>query len=419
MKIGIFGLGYVGLTTAACLLEKQFTVIGYESAAPKREMLSRGICPLTEPGVEPAILSALESGQFVVEAEMTAEDAPDIVFICVGTPGAADGSTDLQAVKNVFQSIAAMVASHSAFATEIVLRSTVPPGTLNKLALDYVDLFSQVPVVFYPEFLRESTAMEDFNHPQLTVIGVVEGSPPANHIQTLLKGFGFDYEQVTATKAESLKFACNAFHAIKVCFANEIGRLVSAHGEDAGEVMRLFCKDTQLNISANYLKPGNPFGGSCLPKDVRSMINVSDQLGLNLELIKASEVSNRTHFDYIVERIISYRPRVITLLGLSFKKNTDDIRESPSVELLYRLASVGTFKIKVHDFLVREATVVGVNAQLVDKLLDRPDFSFHTKVEEALDEAEVIVIMHSDPRYETSAQTTGAVILNVATWEHL
>lgn len=419
MKIGIFGLGYVGLTTAACLLRRGYDVIGYETSTAKRAELASGRVPLSEPGVEPAVQLGISEGRFVVQPELSPEAVPDVILIAVGTPSDEQGATNLTAVHGVFSHLATHQRALMNASAEVILRSTVPPGSLEAFSRKFPILFATIPVAFYPEFLREGTAMRDFEHPPQTVIGAVSGSPPPAKVLSLLASFGFDYRLVDVVTAESLKFACNAFHALKVCFANEMGRLAASLGANAAEVMDLFARDTQLNISPRYLKPGAPFGGSCLPKDTRSIRHLSTSRGLHLPTIASCEESNQAHFSFIIDRLLAYYPQRVAILGLAFKRDTDDIRESPSVEILYRLAALGGMELRVHDFLVRSETAIGVNQRLLDKLIALPSIFFSNQPAEVLVDADVVVVMHPDERYEHLTTDLTVPVLNVARWAGL
>ena len=420
MNIGIFGLGYVGLTTAACLLRRGFSVTGYEISREKRDELAAGRVPLSEPGVEPAILSGIAEGRFKVSCQMSPENLPDVVFVSVGTPSDERGGTNLAAVNGVFAQLAEIANDLVRQGTEVVLRSTVPPGTLHAFARKFSTFFAAIPVAFYPEFLRVGTAISDFERPPQTVIGTLSGCPTLSKTLSVFAKFEFDYQIVDVISAESLKFACNAFHALKVCFANEIGRLVSSFGGDAREVMELFSRDRHLNISPKYLRPGAPFGGSCLPKDTRSIRNISTSRGLQMLTIASCEESNQAHYSYLVERILAHRPERLAILGLSFKRDTDDIRESPTVEILYRLASRGKIKLRVHDFLVRPETAMGVNQHLLEKLISLPSIVFSNDVQHVLQDTDTVVIMHADERYDClTDEDSMRPVLNVARWTGL
>lgn len=415
-KIGIFGLGYVGLTTAACLLNRGFAVSGYEISERKCTLIEQGECPLQEPGVAESIRRGVEHGQFSVYSDLKEAPMPDLIIVTVGTPSDERGATNLIAVSAVFEQLSGQMESLVNQGTEIVLRSTVPPGTMTALRDRYPEFFDSVPVCFYPEFLREGTAMKDFESPPQTVIGVLQGEPLPNKLFKVFEDFSFTFEVVESVSAESLKFACNAFHALKVSFGNEIGRLVSSFGGNPNEVMQLFVKDSSLNISSKYLMPGAPYGGSCLPKDTKSIRHLSDVRGLQLNTISSCEESNNAHFSYIVAKILSFKPSRVAILGLSFKKDTDDVRESPSLELIYRLASEGLTGIRVHDYLVDPEAALGVNQSLIQRLVRDPNIQFNNDLKDTMKDAEVVVIMHNDKRYGVVERMKNVNVLNVAIW---
>ena len=420
-KIGIFGLGYVGLTTTACLLRKGFSVIGYEVSEFKRAELLAGRCPLSEPGVEPVLQEGLKSGAFTVAPDLDLQNLPDAVFICVGTPSAKDGSTDLTAVRSVFARLEQLALHSPAPAClEIALRSTVPPGTLDKLEQSFPILFTRFPVVFYPEFLREGTAIRDFETPPQTVLGCPARRPRPEKLLAILESFGFQPQLVAPSSAEALKVACNAFHAVKICFANEVGRVVTTLGGDANEVMRLFIQDTQLNISARYLKPGAPYGGSCLPKDVRSFCSVAKRAGVPAEMLGQCELSNASHLQFLVAQVLRHAPRTVALLGLAFKNNTDDLRESPSLGLAGALLASGV-KVQAHDFEVLPGRLTGVNQTVMADLLRRPGFTLESSLPAALGAADVVLLMHRDARYQkaladSAPSSPARQVLDVAGW---
>lgn len=416
MKIGIFGLGYVGMTTAACLLQKGFNVVGYELSDVKRAELQAGRCPLSEPGVEPLLQEGIRSGSFTVVKDIDEQDLPELIFICVGTPSGINGATDLSAVRSVFARLESLLQSGTELNLDIALRSTVPPGTLRRLSLEFPKVFNVVSVVFYPEFLREGTAMRDFIKPPQTVLGVLPGGLPPRRMPHLMAALGFEYELVTAASAEALKFACNAFHALKVCFANEVGRLATSLEADGNEIMRLFCKDTVLNISSRYLLPGNPYGGSCLPKDTRAFSALGKSLGLELPLIQSTDASNAQHLDFLVDRIMDGQPETVCVLGLAFKKDTDDVRESASLALVEQLTKEHEVKVQVHDFLVQPDKVVGVNQRALDSLLALPGVTFIADPSHAIQNSQVVVVMHRDQRYGGNTIPSNVRVMHVAEW---
>jgi GDP-mannose 6-dehydrogenase len=250
------------------------------------------------------------------------------------------------------------------------------------------------------------------------VIGTLKSTLPPRQLPQLFSALGLEYEMVDALSAEMLKFACNAFHALKVCFGNEVGRLISTMGGDASEVMRLFVKDTALNISPNYLRPGNPYGGSCLPKDTRAFGALAQANRVELGIVDHCESSNRAHLLYLVNRIVALKPKTVAVLGLAFKRDTDDVRESASLELVRQLAG-SQIKVRVHDFLVQPEKVVGVNRTALNDLLKVPGVEFQLELGDTIKTADVIVVMHNDRRYQSLDFPSGSKVMDVARWQNI
>lgn len=417
IHVGIFGLGYVGLTTAACLLRRGHLVTGYEVSDIKRSELMAGRCPLTEPGVEPVLAGGLAAGRFRVEPDIGNGVLPDIVLVCVGTPSAEDGSTDLTAVRSVFRRLGEVAAqAPSACEMDVAVRSTLPPGTLARLAGEFPGVFERFSVAFYPEFLREGTAMTDFDSPPQTVVGVFEGHRRPARLLALLDDLGLRAQLVAPMSAEALKMACNAYHAVKVCFGNEIGRIVNTLGGDGMEVMRLFVQDTVLNVSHRYLMPGAPYGGSCLPKDVRSISSVARRAGVSAEILAQCEESNASHLQYVVAEVLRWRPRCVGLLGLAFKPDTDDLRESPSLSLASSLLASGV-RVVAHDFAIDPARLTGANRVALDGLMRRPGMGLLSDLGAVDESVDGFVQMHRDRRYEAlKAGRRGRPWADVAGW---
>ncbi len=236
------------------------------------------------------------------------------------------------------------------------------------------------------------------------------------NLPMMLTGLGLDYEIVDGVVAEALKFGCNAFHAIKVSFANEVGRLVSRLGGDGTEVMRLLTKDTDLNISPKYLLPGAPYGGSCLPKDTRAFAALAKSADLNLSLVGSCEASNREHVDFIVDHIVGLGVKKVAVLGLAFKKDTDDVRESPSLRIIEALAGQALDRIWIHDFLVRPDQVMGVNKKALDRLLALESVVFMDGLGSVYESAELVLVMHNDRRYQSLPVSSGSQVVDVSRW---
>lgn len=404
MKVAVFGLGYVGTVTAACLAASGHEVVGVDVDPGKVDSINRGSSPVLEPGLEPLVSSAVEAG--LLRATTEAEPAigrADASLICVGTPSAPGGSTDLTYVDRALRDIRRAMelcrppegGRHS-----VVMRSTVPPGTGASLV---APRFSgeQAPddwtvgTAMCPEFLREGHGVSDFNEPPFVVVGA-DDDRVADHLARLFSVVDAPSYRVGIATAEALKYACNAFHATKVSFANEIARIFALHGVDSREVMRLFCEDTKLNISPRYLQPGFAFGGSCLPKDVRSLLHLARVGGVDAPLLAGTMDTNDLVVRGVVDRVIASGRRKVALLGLSFKMGTDDLRESPNVDLAERLIGKG-YDLRIYDPLVNPDRLVGANRLHVANRLPHLNRLLAGSAAEALANAEVALVSSADP----------------------
>jgi GDP-mannose 6-dehydrogenase len=366
MNISIFGLGYVGAVTAGCLAKQGHTIVGVDVHPQKVASFNAGVPPIVEPGLEELLHTAKARG--LLKATTSAEEAinqTELSIVCVGTPSKITGALDLSFVHGVVRQIAdalrRKMKSHA-----LVLRSTMLPGSTEAIVREFLSDLTAVRllrVYYYPEFLRESTAVADFENPALTVVGTGDGGkPPAEMVKAL---FGTGAIAVNWAAAEMVKYACNAFHATKIAFANEMGRVGKQMGIDSRAVMELLCQDTKLNLSPYYMKPGNPFGGSCLPKDVRALINHARVNGLSLPMLENLLPSNERHLQSLLGLITESGHTEACLLGLSFKANTDDLRESAMVEVAQTLLGRG-FKVRIYDPVLNLAALVGANKRLID-----------------------------------------------------
>ena len=365
MNISIFGLGYVGAVTAGCLAARGHTIVGVDVHPQKVEACNAGVSPVVEPGLDDLLRTAREAGR--LRATLSCEEAiqaTELSIICVGTPSDVTGAIDLRYVEEVTRQIGAAlrqkVREHA-----LVFRSTMLPGSTGKLASELSDLMAVrlLQVFFFPEFLRESSAVADFENPSLAVVGTRDGSsPPAPLLDAL---FGVNATVVNWPAAEMVKYACNAFHATKVAFANEIGRLGKSMGLDSRQVMTLLCQDTRLNLSPYYLRPGNPFGGSCLPKDVRALTHHSRVAGLHLPLLESLIPSNERHLQVLLRQILESGQHEVCILGLSFKNQTDDLRESAMVEVVQTLIGRG-YTVRIYDPALDLGSLVGSNRRVLD-----------------------------------------------------
>ena len=366
MNISVFGLGYVGAVTAGCLAKQGHAIVGVDVHPQKVTSFNAGVPPIVEPGLEELLRTAKAKG--LLKATTNAEEAireTELSIVCVGTPSKISGALDLSFVHGVVRQIAdalrRKMESHA-----LVLRSTMLPGSTEAIVREFLSDLTAVRllrVFYYPEFLRESTAVADFENPSLAVVGTSDGSkPPAELIKGL---FGSAVTAVNWPTAEMVKYACNAFHATKIAFANEMGRVGKQMGLDARVVMELLCQDTKLNLSPYYMKPGNPFGGSCLLKDVRALTNHARAHGLSLPVLEHLLTTNERHLQALLGCIMDSGLNEACILGLSFKANTDDLRESAMVEVAQTLLGRG-FKVRIYDPALNLASLVGANKRVID-----------------------------------------------------
>ena len=358
--VSVFGLGYVGSVTAACLAERGCPVIGCDVQPDKVDQINAGRAPIGEPGLEPLIEAQLAAGRLRATTDTAAAVRDSAIsLICVGTPSTASGGLDLRFVETVAAQIAEAVREKGA-PHAVVFRSTMLPGSTRRLATDHFQPLIDaglVTVFFYPEFLRQGTALADFRDPSLSAIGTLD---PAADIAPLAGILDATTETLEIEAAELLKYACNAFHATKVAFANEIGRLGKALGIDSTRVMAQLCRDQRLNISPYYLRPGTPFGGSCLPKDVSALSLHARALNVYAPTLDSLLESNRRHLDSLIERVEAAGSRHVLLLGLAFKAGTDDLRGSAMLELAASLL-MRDYTVQIHDPDVTPRNLIGAN----------------------------------------------------------
>ncbi len=345
MRIAVFGLGHVGLITAAMLAEWGHTVVGVDCDARVRDLVQAGRAPFREYGLEPLVQRGLEQGRLHVTADAgQAVAQSQISLVCVGTPeDPGTGLPDLRAVERVLAEIGAALQETDA-AHLVVIRSTVPPWKWAELEAHFRRASRQeVSLCAHPEFLREGQALDDFESPPFVILG--HENPGAGELLgALYAGRGLPLLSTTPETAMLLKYACNAWHALKVAFANEIGAIAARAGSDGGEVMSLLVQDEHLNLSPAYLRPGGPYGGSCLPKDLAALR--AFQVGT--PLLEAIHWSNRAHLNTLVERALDTGATRYGVLGLSFKLGTSDLRESPAVQVVARLRAAGR-DVRIYD----------------------------------------------------------------------
>jgi GDP-mannose 6-dehydrogenase len=396
MRISVFGLGYVGSVTAAMLARNGHQIVGVDNNPGKVQMMNAGLAPVIEPGLNELLESALSQGRLKATTNSLAAVAEtEMSIVCVGTPSQKSGKVSIHAVREVSAEIGQAL-SEKRPGHVVVLRSTVPPGSTRNLVRPTLEEFSggKVGVEFglahNPEFLREGTAIADFDNPPKTVIGAFD-EMSASKTAELYAGLDAPLVRTTVETSELVKYVDNVWHALKVCFGNEVGNICKAIGIDSHEVMDIFCRDTKLNISPTYLRPGFAFGGSCLPKDTAALAYLAKELDLELPVISSILPSNRIQISRAIDAIAAKGKRRVAMLGLSFKSDSDDLRESPLVRLAEQLIGKG-FDIRVYDQSVRLAVLTGANKAYIDSVIPHIHQLMVGSLDEALAHGEVVVL---------------------------
>jgi GDP-mannose 6-dehydrogenase len=395
VNISIFGLGYVGTVSAVCLAKLGHKVIGVDTNPLKVELINKGLSPIVEPGVDILLQQAISSRALTATTNLTeAVQHTDISLVCVGTPSSPNGSLNLDQVLRVAEQTGQAIRMKQSY-HGLVIRSTVLPGTVEKVAAIMTresgkQLGRDFGVADNPEFLREGTSLYDFENPPYTVVG---GSDETivNMLKEAYRGLAAPFYVVRIREAEILKYACNAFHAVKVTFANEIGAISKKMGIDSHVVMKIFAEDTKLNISPYYLKPGFAFGGSCLPKDVRAITYEARRLDIGVPMLQSLVPSNTAQIDRVIDWVVQRKRKKVGVLGLSFKSDTDDLRESPIVTLVEALIGKG-FEVSIFDANVNIARLIGANKAYIEQEIPHVSSLMKDSIEEVLDNAEVILI---------------------------
>ncbi len=361
-QIGVIGLGYVGCVTAACLASLGHRVLGVDRDEYKIKEIVNGRAPFFEPGLEDLVRDNIQAGRLSVSTSAAAIAGADIVLVCVGTPSEKSGNLGLHQLRRAVAEIAEHV-PRSAKRLVVAIRSTVFPGTCEELVLPAFADHPAARVVSHPEFLREGSAVRDFFEPSLLVVGG-DDKAAVRDVADLYRPLGRKAALVSLRTAEMIKYACNAFHAVKITFANEIGALAEQVGVDGAAVMATLCEDVKLNTSAAYLKPGFAFGGSCLPKDLRALVYRAAHLDLKLPLLESAMPSNDQHLRRAIDSVLALPAQRIGVIGLAFKENTDDLRESPVITLLEQLIGKGR-AARVFDPRIRLDAIYGSNRNFI------------------------------------------------------
>ncbi|WP_417705862.1 GDP-mannose 6-dehydrogenase [Pseudomonas sp.] len=408
MRISIFGLGYVGAVCAGCLSARGHDVIGVDISANKIDLINNGKSPIVEPGLEELLQQGLRQGRLRGTTDVAAAVLEsDVSFICVGTPSKRNGDLELNYIEGVCREIGMAMRDKNERHT-VVVRSTVLPGTAKNVVLPILEDCSgkkagvDFGLAVNPEFLRESTAIKDYDFPPMTVIGELD-TASGDLLASLYEELDAPIIRKDIEVAEMIKYTCNVWHAAKVTFANEIGNIAKAVGVDGREVMDVVCQDHKLNLSKYYMKPGFAFGGSCLPKDVRALNYRAGSLDVEAPLIGSLMRSNAAQVQKAFDIIASHDSRKVALLGLSFKAGTDDLRESPQVELAEMLIGKG-FDLSIYDRNVEYARVHGANKEYIESKIPHVSSLLNSDLDDVVAKADIIVLGNSDERFARLAE---------------
>lgn len=403
-RIAVFGLGYVGAVTAAMLADQGHEVVGVDPNPTKVDLIEKGRSPVVEPGLGDLISGVRATGHLTATTDPDlAMEGADLSFVCVGTPSLTNGGLELSYVRRAAGDVGRRLATASRPHT-VIFRSTMLPGSMEDVVIPVLEQTSgwhagsDFGVVFHPEFLREGSSLKDYADPPYVVVGT-QDRRAAGAVQALYEENTSEMLVVPIKVAEMVKYASNAFHGLKVAFANEIGNLAAAQGLDGRDVMDVLIRDTKLNISPAYLRPGFAFGGSCLPKDLRALRQQAKNLDVDTGLIDSILPSNERQVDRAFELVAAGGRRPVGVLGLSFKSGTDDLRESPVVELVERLIGKG-FSVRVFDPNVALADLIGSNREYIEAEIPHISSVMTSSPAAAVEEAEVVVVAGDSPGFD-------------------
>ncbi len=401
MKINIYGMGYVGCVSAACLANNGLEVTGIDVNQTKVDIINKGKCPIVEPGLGDAIKKAVVSKKLKATKNNTMPS--DISIICVGTPSNGNGSLNLQYIDDVAEQIGSYMFKIDTYHV-VVIRSTVLPGTINDRIIPILEKHSMKKagrdfgVCMNPEFMREGTSVHDYYNPPFTIIGELDRNS-GDVVAKLYNNVDAPIIKTAIKTAEMIKYASNAFHALKVSFANEIGNICKKLNIDSHEVMDVFCQDKKLNISPYYLKPGFAFGGSCLPKDMKALLYKGKELDLETPVLSSILESNNKQIEVAYRLVASTGKKKVGILGLSFKPGTDDLRESPIVELVEKLIGKG-YNLNIYDKEVYIARLFGSNKRYIEQVIPHISSLMKESVQDVIENSQVIVVTKSDKEFE-------------------
>jgi GDP-mannose 6-dehydrogenase len=402
MRISIFGLGYVGAVSLACLARDGHRVIGVDLDPTKLELIADGKTPVVEEGMIELMAKVVGNGGVSVttDAVQAVRDS-DLSLVCVGTPSASNGSQDQTAVLRLAEQLGTALRDIDR-AHVFVFRSTLVPGTVEDVLRPIIERTSgkregvDFHVCFQPEFLREGTSIRDYDNPPFTIVGA-NGEAPLEALRQLFGHLPCDFVSTSVRSAEMVKYCCNNFHALKITFANETARLCDALDVDAFQVMDLVCRDTQLNISRAYLRPGFAFGGSCLPKDLRATLYLAKQHDVEMPMHAGILPSNRAHIDLAIAKVLETGKRRVGMIGLAFKTGTDDLRESPLVLLAEHLLGKG-LSLLIYDAEVHLSSLLGANRRFIEDRLPHIGGLLRRDIAAVVDDADVLIVGSGDRR---------------------
>lgn len=408
MRISVFGLGYVGAVSAACLAAGGHQVIGVDVNSTKVDLINEGVSPIVEEGIAEMTSRVVREGRLRATSSVTDAIArSDISLVCVGTPSNDNGSLKLDYVERVSRQIGEALASKAEKHT-VVMRSTMLPGTIESLVRPTLEDASgkkdgaDFHLCVNPEFLREGSSIKDFYSPPFTLIGA-DSDSAAETLRELYWKIDAPIFTISVKAAEMVKYACNCFHGLKVAFANEIGNICKESGIDSHEVMDVFVQDSKLNLSPYYLKPGFAFGGSCLPKDLRALSYRARQLDVPVPVLEATLQSNLLQIERAVTMINKTGKKKIGFLGFAFKAGTDDLRESPIIAVIERMIGKG-FDVRLYDKEVSLARLVGANKQYIEQEIPHIARIMSASIDDVIDNSDVIVIGNHDPEFSKVAR---------------
>jgi GDP-mannose 6-dehydrogenase len=420
MRVAVYGLGYVGSVTATCLADAGHDVIGVDVHAGKVDAINSGHSPIVEAGLDERVRAVVAAGTLRATTDPADAAACEVAVLCIGTPSDASGAPDVTALERVCRAVGQRFAPAIPYPV-VVVRSTVLPGTLRTRLQPALEagagreVGDRLGLCVVPEFLREGSGVADFYNPPMTLVGAVD--PESFAVAEALLGVeGAPRVRVDPDVAVMVKYASNAYHALKVAFANEVDELCDRHGVDGRAVMEWFCADRKLNVSERYLRPGFAFGGSCLPKDLRALLHAARHRDATLPVLEAILASNQLRVQRAVERVVASGARRVAVVGLSFKPGTDDLRESPLVALVETLLGKG-FAVRVFDPSLSLERLTGSNQRFIERAIPHLEALLAPSLEAALEDAEVVVLGHvraaSSPAAELPIRP-GQIVLDLA-----